>query len=377
MAIKLQIRRGLAADWADPSNNPVLLLGELGLETDTGNFKIGDGTTAWNSLAYARVTYPQINGAGNDIDVSAYRAQGRYEIGVSVATNVPADWTPASDAPGILLVTRIATGSIAQVLFSTKTQKVFCRAWDGTTYTAWVSLATVGTTQIVDLAVTTPKIADNAVTNAKLRDSAALSVVGNSANATGDPLDILCAAGTGFALRESGNTLGFGLLTTNAIGDDAVTYAKLQNVSTGDRVLGRISGSGNVEEITCTATGRSLISQASASAFRTSFDLPQFSTMTAYAGIGSVVIAASTANIVTTLPALNSVITQPSTPNAAAMKLILATSGTVVSFGNSSSLTGTIVGGAGAQWRVLGTFQYGETPTGNIELYLGLFVRIA
>lgn len=43
-------RRDAAADWA--SNNPVLGEGELGFETDTGALKIGDGVTAWNSLAY-------------------------------------------------------------------------------------------------------------------------------------------------------------------------------------------------------------------------------------------------------------------------------------------------------------------------------------
>lgn len=234
MAIKLQIRRGLAADWANPSNNPVLLLGELGLETDTGNFKIGDGTTAWNSLAYARVTYPQIGGAGNDLNVSAYQAQGRYEIGVSVVTNVPTDWTPASDAPGILLVTRIATGSIAQVLFSTKTQKVFCRAWDGTTYTTWVAMSlhadSVGTTQIVNLAVTTPKIADDAVTFAKIQNSAAsgLSVVGRSTNSAGDFAEIN-AANDFEVLRRNGTAVGFGTVSAAGLATDSVTTTKILN----------------------------------------------------------------------------------------------------------------------------------------------------
>lgn len=44
------LRRGLAASWT--SQNPILLQGEFGLETDTKNLKIGDGSTAWNSLPY-------------------------------------------------------------------------------------------------------------------------------------------------------------------------------------------------------------------------------------------------------------------------------------------------------------------------------------
>jgi len=51
MAINIQSRRGTAASAT--ANNTVLLSGELGVETDTGKFKIGDGTTAWNDLAYA------------------------------------------------------------------------------------------------------------------------------------------------------------------------------------------------------------------------------------------------------------------------------------------------------------------------------------
>ena len=43
-------RRDTAAAFT--SANPVLALGELARETDTGKFKFGDGTTAWNSLAY-------------------------------------------------------------------------------------------------------------------------------------------------------------------------------------------------------------------------------------------------------------------------------------------------------------------------------------
>ena len=51
MATKIQLRRDLAASWT--SSNPVLAQGEPGVELDTGQFKIGDGVTNWNQLAYA------------------------------------------------------------------------------------------------------------------------------------------------------------------------------------------------------------------------------------------------------------------------------------------------------------------------------------
>lgn len=48
---KIVMRNDLAANWT--SNNPILLSGELGIESDTGYFKIGDGEHNWNDLTYA------------------------------------------------------------------------------------------------------------------------------------------------------------------------------------------------------------------------------------------------------------------------------------------------------------------------------------
>jgi hypothetical protein len=47
----VQMRAGTAAEAARA--NPVLQVGEIGFETDTGKFKLGDGRTAWNDLDYA------------------------------------------------------------------------------------------------------------------------------------------------------------------------------------------------------------------------------------------------------------------------------------------------------------------------------------
>ncbi len=46
----IQIKRGTAADWL--AANPVLALGELGLETDTNKLKAGNGTSSWYELQY-------------------------------------------------------------------------------------------------------------------------------------------------------------------------------------------------------------------------------------------------------------------------------------------------------------------------------------
>jgi hypothetical protein len=50
MATRMQQRRGTAAQWT--SANPVLNAGEMGWESDTNKFKIGDGTNHWANLDY-------------------------------------------------------------------------------------------------------------------------------------------------------------------------------------------------------------------------------------------------------------------------------------------------------------------------------------
>lgn len=65
MSFVYQIRRDTAANWT--AANPTLLQGEWALETDTDRVKMGDGTTAWNSLGYfteekANIASPALTG---------------------------------------------------------------------------------------------------------------------------------------------------------------------------------------------------------------------------------------------------------------------------------------------------------------------------
>lgn len=56
---RIQNRIDTSANWT--TNNPTLLLGELGIETDTNKFKFGDGSTEWSSLPYAGIYSDEVN----------------------------------------------------------------------------------------------------------------------------------------------------------------------------------------------------------------------------------------------------------------------------------------------------------------------------
>ena len=137
MAVKIQLRRDTAAAWT--SANPTLAQGELGLETDTTYYKIGDGATAWNSLAYGTI-------AGTLVDDS-----------VTTSKILDANVTEAKLAANAVTTNKILDANVTAAKLATDS---------------------VETAKILDANVTTAKLADKSVTSAKL---AALSVVGQVA----------------------------------------------------------------------------------------------------------------------------------------------------------------------------------------------------
>lgn len=62
---RIQLRRGTTAAWA--AANPILAIGEPGFDTTTGDFKVGDGVTAWLSLPleYAAAAQGRIHTGAN------------------------------------------------------------------------------------------------------------------------------------------------------------------------------------------------------------------------------------------------------------------------------------------------------------------------
>lgn len=55
MPVQVQLRRGTTSDWS--TANPTLASGEIGVDTSLTKFKVGNGSTAWNSLGYATITF--------------------------------------------------------------------------------------------------------------------------------------------------------------------------------------------------------------------------------------------------------------------------------------------------------------------------------
>jgi hypothetical protein len=86
---QIQVRRGTASQWT--STNPTLAAGEWGFETDTGKVKIGNGSTAWTSLAYQGAG--DIEGITAGTGISGGGTSGT--VTVSIDTSVTADLTTA------------------------------------------------------------------------------------------------------------------------------------------------------------------------------------------------------------------------------------------------------------------------------------------
>ena len=74
---RILLRNDAAAAWT--AANPVLMKGEIGIETDTNKFKIGDGIKAWSALSYVG-TQVEVTGEGEVITGASVSANGTLTL---------------------------------------------------------------------------------------------------------------------------------------------------------------------------------------------------------------------------------------------------------------------------------------------------------
>jgi hypothetical protein len=150
---------------------------------------------------------------------------------------------------------------------------------------------------------------------------------------TGSNLDVVVAASGGLE-KVSGLKIATGGVAEAMLASNAVTYAKIQNVSATDKLLGRsTAGSGSVEEITCTSAGRALLDDADAAAQRTTLGLGTIATQAA----SSVTITGGSLEGVTVTTG-----TYSSNVNEAIMHAVRKASGGTINKGEVIRITGSI-----------------------------------
>lgn len=122
-------RRDTAANWT--SANPTLASGEFGYETDTKKLKMGDGATAWSSLAY-RIDEAPIDGqeysrkdgawivasggsGGDSFAADAYILREDFDRGFATSTNTLSNFVTNQALPVVYESTAGISSYVASV----------------------------------------------------------------------------------------------------------------------------------------------------------------------------------------------------------------------------------------------------------------------
>ncbi len=113
----IKLRRDTAANW--DTTNPVLAAGEMGIETDTGLHKFGNGTDAWGLLPYAaasRMLQQVKNASGSSMPKGSVVYISGATGGDALVTLADADSEATSSKTLGFLANAIADGAYGNVI---------------------------------------------------------------------------------------------------------------------------------------------------------------------------------------------------------------------------------------------------------------------
>ena len=106
MATRMQQRRGTAQQWTDA--DPILAAGEIGFETDTNQFKIGDGVNAWSDLSYFK-NLEDLGGSLDDYVLESTKGQANGVAELDGSGKIPSSQIPALVGLDTEITTAVST----------------------------------------------------------------------------------------------------------------------------------------------------------------------------------------------------------------------------------------------------------------------------
>lgn len=284
-------RSDTAANWT--AANPTLLAGEIGLESDTGYWKVGNGSTAWTSLAY-------VPGLGAEIPVSRLADGSARQLLQTAANGTDVEWASNIDVPGTLDVTGAATFDAAVTIQGNLTV-------NGTTTNINTQNLVVEDKNVILGDVSTPSdvTADGGGITLKGTTDKTINWV-DATDAWTSSEHLSLASGKAYYIN------GTQVLSDSALGSGVTVGANQLSGTIPSSVLGN---STTYVGTTSVALNRSSANQA-------------------LTGISSVALPGATSGTITITPAATAGTTAITIP---------ATTGTLVTTGDSGSITSTMI----------------------------------
>jgi hypothetical protein len=247
----IQLRRDTAANWT--SANPVLGAGQPGIETDTQLWKVGDGVTAWASLAYmvAGGGGGVTDGDKGDVVVSGGGAVWSIDYTAVNAVVAPVWGNITSKPAAVTALTGTNTGDQTTIVGITGTKAQFDTAvTDGNVQ--WVGDAPTAHTHLLTITAANLNAMDDGVNTALHfhdADRARAVHTGTQLAATISDFDTAVAANAAVTANtakvtnatHTGDVTGATALTIAA---GAVSLAKMADIATASLIYRKTAGTG-------------------------------------------------------------------------------------------------------------------------------------